>query len=524
MVEVLHEAKLPKRVTSLQEVVHKMELVEVERQIELKEARMKLDQFRNGLLHEHGNKIQQLLHEREMQQTSVLDKAKTCKPEASDKQWGLGVGYSSAEPGLASYHNNDLAALIEEVKLCVATGGIRKRGALASRTCVCTTSQLLLANLCTSVLLCEDDLQWGVHLNELAAVKNAQEELGVLVKDAQDQMGMMMKLFQQTFDEIKSHLLLRQANANAMADNVSTSAPCGPVPPPTPATLNAADVIALGDEEGHIAAAIIRPAQSTCDHMDQQAVHLPGVPWFASLPISGILLGMADSDTLLEQVTSVVQQGLLATQEAVGATQEAGAATAATAAAAAATLLGMHEAVHSPVMPREDACAAPASAQALTQAIQPPGPSGAASCSPATASGLAAAPLSPAADAFDLDAEPGQQGNNVTSLPWYDAAPAPSKTIESGALDSQTKCMVLLGAGAASYQGRLVMVLSQSNGEYVPTMSWWDPAVASACLAAASGEPVHQSTMPLEVMLKQEDVANPLRKWYLLTPTRTSAQ
>jgi len=67
-----------------------------------------------------------------------------------------------------------------------------------------------------------------------------------------------------------------------------------------------------------------------------QAVHLPGVPCFASLPIPGILLGMGDSENLLKQVMSVVRQGLLATQEAVGATQEAGAAT-------AATLSDMHE-------------------------------------------------------------------------------------------------------------------------------------------------------------------------------------
>ncbi len=65
------------RVTRLQEVVHKLETVEIERQI---------DQFRDGLLHEHEDKIQQLLREREMQQPSLLDKAKTCKPEASDKQ------------------------------------------------------------------------------------------------------------------------------------------------------------------------------------------------------------------------------------------------------------------------------------------------------------------------------------------------------------------------------------------------------------------------------------------------------
>ncbi len=74
------------RVTRLQEVVHKLETVEIERQIELKEARMSLDQFRDGLLHEHEDKIKQLLREREMQQPSLLDKAKTCKPEASDKQ------------------------------------------------------------------------------------------------------------------------------------------------------------------------------------------------------------------------------------------------------------------------------------------------------------------------------------------------------------------------------------------------------------------------------------------------------
>ncbi len=63
-----------------------MELVEIERQIELKEARMQLDRLRDGLLHEHDHNIQQLLRERQMQQLSVLDKTKTCKPEASDKQ------------------------------------------------------------------------------------------------------------------------------------------------------------------------------------------------------------------------------------------------------------------------------------------------------------------------------------------------------------------------------------------------------------------------------------------------------
>ncbi len=52
--------------------------------------------------------------------------------------------------------------------------------------------------------------QWGVHLNEVAAVKDAQDELGILVKDAQDKMAMMMKVVQHNFEEIKSHLLLRQ--------------------------------------------------------------------------------------------------------------------------------------------------------------------------------------------------------------------------------------------------------------------------------------------------------------------------
>lgn len=51
--------------------------------------------------------------------------------------------------------------------------------------------------------------QWGMHLNEVAAVKDAQEELGILVKGAQDQMGMMIKVVQQNFNEIKSHLLRR---------------------------------------------------------------------------------------------------------------------------------------------------------------------------------------------------------------------------------------------------------------------------------------------------------------------------
>ncbi len=39
-----------------------------------------------------------------------------------------------------------------------------------------------------------------------------------------------------------------------------------------------------------------------------QAVHLPGVPWFASLPIPGILLGMGDCEKLLKQVMSVVRR------------------------------------------------------------------------------------------------------------------------------------------------------------------------------------------------------------------------
>jgi len=52
--------------------------------------------------------------------------------------------------------------------------------------------------------------QWGVHLNEVAAVKDAQDELGILVKDLQDKMAMMMKVVQHNFEEIKSHLLLRQ--------------------------------------------------------------------------------------------------------------------------------------------------------------------------------------------------------------------------------------------------------------------------------------------------------------------------
>jgi len=47
----------------------------------------------------------------------------------------------------------------------------------------------------------------------------------------------------------------------------------------------------------------------------------------------------------------------------------------------------------------------------------------------------------------------------------------------------------------------------------VPTMPWWDPAVASGCLAAASGDPGLQSTMGSEAMLEQgpeaqEDVAS----------------
>lgn len=68
-----------------------------------------------------------------------------------------------------------------------------------------------------------------------------------------------------------------QADVDAMADNVSTAAPCGPVAPPTPATLNATDVIDLGNNEGHIAAAGILPAQEPCDHMEQQ-VSPPPLP------------------------------------------------------------------------------------------------------------------------------------------------------------------------------------------------------------------------------------------------------
>ena len=61
-----------------------------------------------------------------------------------------------------------------------------------------------------------------------------------------------------------------------------------------------------------------------------------------------------------------------------------------------------------------DACAASATAEALTQAVQQPGPSAAASCSAATVSRPNAAALSPAAGlraaaVFNLVAEQGQQ-------------------------------------------------------------------------------------------------------------------
>jgi len=56
-------------------------------------------------------------------------------------------------------------------------------------------------------------------------------------------------------------------------------------------------------------------------------------------------------------------------------------------------------------MPRWDACATSASAQALTQAVQQPGLSASASCSAATALGLGAAALSPTVAALKLDAE-----------------------------------------------------------------------------------------------------------------------
>ncbi len=61
-----------------------------------------------------------------------------------------------------------------------------------------------------------------------------------------------------------------QANVDAMADNVSTAAPSGPVAAPAPATLNAADVIDLD-----VAAAIILPAQEPCDRMEQQVSPTP---------------------------------------------------------------------------------------------------------------------------------------------------------------------------------------------------------------------------------------------------------
>ncbi|KAL0020415.1 hypothetical protein WJX77_000683 [Trebouxia sp. C0004] len=514
MGEVLYEGELLKHFARQQAVVHKLETGEIERQVELKEAPVKLDHVRNSLLHEHEDQIQQLLCAHEMQQPSVLE-AKAHKPEAFVKKWGLGVGYSSAEPKRASYIDSSMAVLIEDVKKV-------------------SSSQAALTQ------------QWGVHVGEVAAVKHAQEELGIMVKDLQDQMGIMMKLVQHNLDEIKSHLLLHrgqggdvgdsmngssipastplppslpppifgldglssvthahglQANVDAMADTVSPAAPCGPVAAATPATLNAADAIELGHNEEHVAAAIILPAQEACDHLEQQAMHLPGVPWFASLPIPGILLGMADSDTLLEDVTSVIHQGLLATQEA---------------------------GKYVPSFPWYNGATAPSKTQdfvwgsGLTRQEEATSSTGGAPVILSTPTGLSKDPepsgvhhptLSPALPPVVTSTSGGAESEDgyVPSMPWYDpgVAPAcsaaaalgeclhvaikPPEMLQPGP-DARNNDVTLSNAEANAKV--LVAASTECQEEYVPTMPWWDPTVASACFAEASGEPTGLSKDP----------------------------